>query len=71
MRYNIKSRLAFLDKTSRWLIDELKARGVKIDPSDMSKAMRGKKSTPAFDRALETADTILREQERAHKIKEA
>ena len=71
MRYNIKARLAFLNKRSIDLIKELRKRGIDIYPSDFSAAINSKLNTPKADQVCDTADQILSEWEgKNNRVKE-
>lgn len=63
MRYQIKARLAAINKRSADLIEELGKRGIDIYPSDFSAAINGRLKTPKADLVCETSDAILKEWE--------
>ena len=66
MRYRIKARLADLRKTSKELVAELLKRGYKVDQSDFSNYINGRRQGATADRITAAADQIMLEWE-AHK----
>lgn len=62
-KFNIKARLAFLNKTSRDVIFELNNRGIKITPGEFSAMINKALRTPKANSICELADKIITEWE--------
>ena len=60
----IKDRLKALGKTQRWLIFQLRERGVNAQPPLLSSILSGAYTYPQADRVLKVCDTIITEVER-------
>lgn len=59
----VKNRLKALGKTQRWLIFELRKRGVDAQPPLLSSILSGAYTYPQADRVLKVCDEILTEVE--------
>lgn len=59
----IKDRLKALGKTQRWLIFELRGRGVEIQPPLLSSILSGAYTYPQAERVLKACEEILTEVE--------
>ena len=59
----IKDRLKALGKTQRWLIFELRKRGVEIQPPLLSSILCGAYTYPQAKRILAVSEEILEEYE--------
>lgn len=59
----IKDRLKALGKTQRWLIFELRKRGINAQPPLLSSILSGAYTYPQADRVLTVCDVILTEVE--------
>lgn len=60
---DIRARLKELHKTQRWLILELHARDVIVQPPELSAILSGTLTHPKARRVLELADQILSNEE--------
>lgn len=63
MRYNIRVRLAQLDKSQRELKDELASRGYSVTPQRLSAYIKGHEANSYSDIVLEVANVIIKEWE--------
>ena len=59
----IMDRLKALGKSQRWLIFELRKRGVNVQPPLLSSILCGAYTYPQADRILKACDEILKEVE--------
>lgn len=59
----VKDRLKALGKTQRWLIFELRGRGVEIQPPLLSSILSGAYTYPQAERVLKVCEEILTEVE--------
>ena len=59
----IKNRLKSLGKSQRWLIFELRKRGVNAQPPLLSAILSGAYTYPQAERVLKVCDEILKEVE--------
>lgn len=64
MPFKIKVRLAELGKKQVDLIPELAKRGLKVNPTELSLAILGRKQQPKTDKILSIANEIVSEWER-------
>ena len=64
MRYRIKIRLLELGKTQVWLCNQLKGRGFRVLPSNLSAFLSGAIQTKTADQVTAACDEILSELER-------
>lgn len=60
----IKNRLKALGKTQRWLIFELRKRGINAQPPLLSSILSGAYTYPQAERVLEVCESILTEVEK-------
>ena len=61
--YQIKERLKERGHSQRWLIIELRKRGLVVQPPEMSQILNGACTYPKAMRVLEMCDKILSESE--------
>jgi hypothetical protein len=59
----IKNRLKALGKTQRWLLFELRERGINTQPPLLSSILSGAYTYPQAERVLKVCDEILKEVE--------
>lgn len=64
----VKKRLQALGKTQRWLIFELRKRGVTAQPPLLSSILSGAYTYPQATRILKACDEILTEVERNERL---
>lgn len=64
MPFEIKVRLVKLGKKQVDLIPELAKRGIKVDPTELSYAIRGITQTPKSAKILSAANEIVSEWEK-------
>lgn len=64
MPFKIKVRLAELGKKQVDLIPELAKRGLKVNPTELSLAILGRKQQPKTDKILSVANEIVSEWEK-------
>lgn len=64
MPFKIKVRLVELGKKQVDLIPELAKRGIKVDPTELSYAIRGITQTPKSGKILSSVNEIVSEWER-------
>lgn len=62
--FQIRERLKTLGKTQVWLIFQLRARGVAVQPPEMSAILRGVNTCPKATKVLELSDSILTDLEK-------
>jgi hypothetical protein len=60
---NIKDRLKVVGKTQRWLIFELRKKGINAQPPLLSEILSGAYTYPQAERILKVCDEILKEVE--------
>lgn len=60
---NIKDRLKAVGKTQRWLIFELRKKGINAQPPLLSAILSGAYTYPQAERILKVCDEILKEVE--------
>lgn len=56
---DIRARLRTLGRTQKWLIFELRERGVVVQPPELSAVLSGTLTHPKARKVLEMADEIL------------